>query len=85
MRFAIALGVLIVSLTAAPALGAEPSPSADPSPAPSPPVLIDPLDPRAGAGANRVGAPLLALVVVLAAGAIAAAGTVAYVRVTRRR
>jgi hypothetical protein len=82
LRLAIALGVLIVTLTAAPALAAEPSVSADPTPAAT--IFIDPLDPRAGAGANRVGTPLVALVLVIATGAAAAAATALYVRVSRR-
>lgn len=61
--------------------------AADPSPAVSPgasPVLVDPLDPRAGAGASTSGAPFLALVVVVATGAVAAAATFAFIRITRR-
>lgn len=61
--------------------------AADPSAATSPgasPVLIDPLDPRAGNGANRVGTPLLAIVFVLGVGAITVVATFAFVRVTRR-
>jgi hypothetical protein len=84
LRLAIALGVLIVTLTAAPALAAEPSVSPGPSAAPSP-IFIDPLDPRAGSGANRVGAPWVALITVIAIGGAAAATTALYVRVTRRR
>jgi hypothetical protein len=62
--------------------------SADPTPSPAPvvsPVLIDPLDPRAGGGANSSGAPLLALVVVIGAGVVAAGVTYAYARATRQR
>jgi hypothetical protein len=84
-----ALALLLVALmvvsarTAYPVRGADPSPST--SPAPVATVFIDPLDPRAGAGANRVGAPLLAIVVVLVAGAATAVLTAGYVRATRRR
>ena len=89
VRVVVALAVLIVGLSAAfsiagtPATAQTPSPSAHPTPAPSP-ILIDPLDPRAGAGANRVGAPLLALLVVIGAGLAAAALTAVYVKVARR-
>jgi hypothetical protein len=58
--------------------------AADPTPIPSG-LLIDPLDPRAGAGANRVGAPLVALVVVIGIGVVAAVATTLYVRATRTR
>jgi hypothetical protein len=81
----LAVGVAIFAATAlaGPALAASPSPFS-PSPAPSP-VIGLPVDPRAGAGAPLVGAPLLALVFVLAAGVSAALFTVAYVRVTAKR
>jgi hypothetical protein len=49
------------------------------------PILIDPLDPRAGEGASMVGAPLLAALVVVGLGIAAAAGTAAYLRLTRGR
>ncbi len=84
MRVAIALAVAIVALSAAPTLAAGPLYQAGSSPTP-PPVFIDPLDPRAGAGANRVGAPLLALIAVIGIGAAAAAVTLVYIRVTRTR
>lgn len=58
--------------------------AASPSPAPSP-LLVDPLDPRAGAGASLVGSPLLALLVVVGVGAVAALVTFAYIRLTARR
>ena len=48
-------------------------------------MLIDPLDPRAGAGANRTGAPLAALVAVIGIGLVAAVATALYVRVTKAR
>jgi hypothetical protein len=54
-------------------------------PTSSPPMLIDPLDPRAGEGASLVGAPLLALLVVVGVGILAAAATVTYVRLASRR
>jgi hypothetical protein len=81
LRVALAVVTLLVALTtASPAAVA----AADPSPAPSG-VLIDPLDPRAGAGANRVGAPLLALLAVIGLGVAAAALTALYVRLVRPR
>jgi hypothetical protein len=76
-RVALTLALLVLALTAATVL------AADPTPVPSVP-LIDPLDPRAGSGANRVGAPLLALIAVLGIGAITAAATALYVRMARR-
>jgi hypothetical protein len=83
-----ALALLLVALTVVSARTADPVRGADPTPSTSPApvatVFIDPLDPRAGAGANRVGAPLLAIIVVVAAGAATAALTYGYVRVTRR-
>jgi hypothetical protein len=89
MRLVIALALLLVALTvvsartAVPVRGADPTPSTSPAPAAT--VFIDPLDPRAGAGANRVGAPLLAIVVVVVAGAATFLATYGYVRLTRRR
>lgn len=65
----------------APALGADPAPGASPG---ASPVIIDPLDPRAGVGANRVGTPFLAMVVVVALGITTAAVTVVCVRLARR-
>lgn len=61
--------------------------AADPTPAPSPiasPVLIDPLDPRAGDGTNGVGTPFLAIVFVFSVGAMTVMATFAFVKVTRR-
>lgn len=85
LRVALTFMALVVAFAAASTLTAA---AADPSPgtsvAPSG-LLIDPLDPRAGAGANRVGAPLLALVAVLVIGIAAAAATAIYVRVVRTR
>lgn len=75
-RVALALAVLVLTLSATAALAADPTPAASG-------LLIDPLDPRAGAGANRVGAPLLALIAVIAIGAAAAVVTGLYVRLTR--
>ena len=48
-------------------------------------MLIDPLDPRTGEEAGAVGAPLLALLVVIGSGLIAAALTYGYVRVALAR
>ena len=83
LLLAAGVAIFAASLLATPALAASPSPLT-PSPAPTP-VIIDPLDPRAGAGAPLVGAPLLALLVVLALGLAAALATLAYVRLTARR
>ncbi len=66
--------VLALTLTAS-AIAAEPSP-----------IFIDPLDPRAeGEGPGVVGDPLLALVVVLVLGLLAAAAAALYVRLGRSR
>ena len=75
------LAVIALLWTAHPALAASPTPL--PSPAPTP-VIIDPLDPRAGAGAPLVGAPLLALLVVVAVGVAAALATLVYVRLSAK-
>ena len=77
-----ALVVAIAAVSTLTAAAADPSPGTSPAPSG---LLIDPLDPRAGAGANRVGAPLLALVAVLVIGIAAAAATALYVRVVRTR
>ncbi len=77
-RVALGLAVLILALSATTVLAADPTPAASG-------MLIDPLDPRAGAGANRVGAPLLALIAVIVIGAATAAVTAFYVRLTRAR
>lgn len=70
---------LVASLAVAgPVLGISPSPSPVP-------VLVDPLDPRAGAGASLVGAPWLALLVVVGLGIAAACATFVYTRLTARR
>jgi hypothetical protein len=74
----LALVTLLLAASAATVAAQGPTPAASG-------LLIDPLDPRAGAGANRVGAPLLALVAVLVIGSVAALATAFYVRVTRTR
>ena len=75
---ATALAFLWLSL-AIPTFAQTPTPGTSP-------VLIDPLDPRAGdESVNLVGTPLLAVVVVVASGALVAVGTVAYVKLTARR
>jgi hypothetical protein len=74
----LALVTLLMATSAIIAIAADPTPGTSG-------LLIDPLDPRAGAGANRVGAPLLALVAVLGIGSIAAIATAVYVRVTRTK
>jgi hypothetical protein len=81
LRVTLTVAVLLVVLTVASTVSAL---AADPSPAASG-VLIDPLDPRAGAGANRVGAPLLALGAVVAIGVLAAVVTAVYVRLKEAR
>ena len=82
VALAVLLALAVVSASQPPVLAAEPVPS--PSPAASP-VLIDPLDPRAGEGASSSGAPLLAMLVVIGLGIGASAATLAYVRLVRRR
>ena len=80
---AIALGVAILSTAlAGPVLAASPSPLTSPEPSP---VIGVPTDPRAGGGAPLVGAPGLALLVVVGAGLIVALVTLAYVRLTGAR
>lgn len=75
------LAVALTLSTAAPVLGADPTPTVSPA---ASPVLIDPLDPRAGEGASRAGAPLLAVVLVVGVGAAAVVATYAFVKVTGR-
>ena len=79
---ALLLALALTLAIDAPILGADPtsSPGAGASP-----VLIDPLDPRAGEGASSVGAPLLALLVVVGAGIAAAGLTYVYARAMRQR
>ncbi len=69
---------------AAPALAASPAATLPPSPAPSP-LLIDPLDPRAGAGASLTGAPLFAAMLIVTMGVAVALGTIIYARLAARR
>lgn len=78
---AVFLALCLTLAALAPVLGADPSPGASPG---ASPVIIDPLDPRAGGGASRVGAPFLAMVVVVALGVTTAAATVVYARLARR-
>jgi len=74
--------VVALSLTlVAPALAVDPTPGSTPG---ASPLLIDPLDPRAGAGASEVGAPFFAIFIVVGTGVVTAAGTLMYVRMTRR-
>jgi hypothetical protein len=83
-RGLLAAAFLTIALTLfslAPVYAVDPSPAISPGPSP---VLVDPLDPRAGGGAPSVGAPFAALVVVVGVGALAAAATFAFVRVTRK-
>ncbi|MGI8928800.1 MAG: hypothetical protein ACR2H0_04970 [Candidatus Limnocylindrales bacterium] len=78
LRLALTFAVLILALSVSAVLAVDPTPA-------SSGILIDPLDPRAGAGANRVGAPLLAMIAVIVIGAVAAVVTGLYVRLTRAR
>lgn len=78
---AVFLALTLTLSAVAPALGADPSPGVTPG---SSEVIIDPLDPRAGEGANRIGAPLLAIVFVLGVGTLTILATYSYVKVTRR-
>lgn len=83
LSFLVAL-TLATSVSAS-AFAADPTAAASPAPSPgASPVLIDPLDPRAGEGASRVGAPLLAVVLVVGIGTLTVLATLAYVRVSRR-
>lgn len=78
---ALAVGVAVIATALAdPVTAASPLPLSA-SPAPSP-VIGEPLDPRAGAGAPLVGAPALALLVVVGAGLCVALATLVYVRIT---
>ena len=78
----VGIGLLVIAGLGwtATALAAEPTPTPLPSP-----VLMDPLDPRAGEGASLVGAPLLAFAVIVGVGVLAAAATVLFVRLSTRR
>jgi hypothetical protein len=70
---ALGAGLALAVMLNTPVLGAEPSP-----------ILIDPLDPRAeGEGPGLVGDPLLAALIVLVLGLLAAAAAALYVRLTR--
>lgn len=77
-RLALTLAVLILALSVTAVLAVDPTPATSG-------ILMDPLDPRAGAGANSVGAPLLALIAVIVIGSVAAVVTGLYVRFTRAR
>jgi hypothetical protein len=84
LALAVGMTVLAVAL-AAPVLAASTSPLAvSPSPLPSP-VIGVPTDPRAGGGAPLVGAPGLALLVVVGAGLLVAVATLVYIRLTTAR
>jgi hypothetical protein len=71
----------LIAAANAPVLGADPSPAATPG---ASPVLVDPLDPRGGAAAGRMGSPLLAAAGVIVIGLGAASATFVYVRFVRR-
>jgi hypothetical protein len=81
LLFALLLALTMSFPSSAQVLAADPSPQASPV---ASPILVDPLDPRAGEGANKIGSPLLALVVVLVIGTIAIGATVFYVRMSNR-
>jgi hypothetical protein len=69
----LAAGLLLAShLAPAAALAADPTP-----------VLIDPLDPRAGGQASRVGDAVAAIIAVIGVGAVAAVITYTYTRIGR--
>jgi hypothetical protein len=78
---ALLLVLALTVMTYAPVLAADPV--ATPAAAASP-VLVDPLDPRAGQGASKVGAPFLAVLIVVGIGIAAVAGTFVVVRLTQR-
>lgn len=78
---AVFLALTLSFSAVAPVLGADPSPAVTPG---ASDVIIDPLDPRAGEGANRIGAPLLAIVFVLGVGTLTILATYAYIRASRR-
>lgn len=75
---ALAIAILCLALSIVTVLAADPTPSASG-------LLIDPLDPRAGSGANQVGAPLVALLATVALGAVTAVLTAIYIRLSRAR
>lgn len=79
---ALLLSVTLSLAVQAPVFAADPTPAATPAESP---MLIDPLDPRAGEGASQVGAPFLAFVVVVGLGVVAASATAVFVAVSRRR
>lgn len=76
---ALAIAMLCLALLTVTVLAADPTPGASGLP------LIDPLDPRAGSGANQVGAPLVALLATIAIGAVTALLTAIYLRLSRAR
>jgi hypothetical protein len=78
---AVVLALAMTVYASAPMLAADPvaSPTAVASP-----LLVDPLDPRAGEGASTVGAPFLAVLAVVGIGLLAGAATYVVVRVTQR-
>jgi len=78
---AVLLALTLTLSAVAPVFGADPSPAVTPG---ASAVIIDPLDPRAGEGANRIGAPLLAVLFVLGVGTLTILATYSYVRATRR-
>lgn len=84
----LAVAVLLGFGVTQPALGASPAPSSQGqgSPAlPSPSPIIGTGDPRTnGGGPGLVGSPFVIALAVLALGALAAGGTVVYLRVRRQ-
>ena len=79
---AVLLAAALLQAFALPAFAA--SPSVAPTPLPTP-VLIDPLDPRAGSSASMVGAPLLAALGVIVVGLLVGLATLGYVRLVGHR
>lgn len=79
---AVLLAAALLQAFAVPAFGASPFPSASPAPTP---VLVDPLDPRAGSSASLFGAPLLAALAVITLGVLVAVATFSYVRLVGHR
>lgn len=75
---AFAMAMMYLALSTATVLAADPTPGASG-------LLIDPLDPRAGSGANQVGAPLVALLATIAIGTLTVVLTATYLRLSRTR
>ena len=81
LLLAVLFALVLILSAHTPVRAADPSPAATPG---ASPVLVDPLDPRAGEGASQVGAPLTSILFVFLIGTVSVVATVAFVRVTRR-